>query len=181
VSCFSQTYRKVRKVVNLMSQQDFYLNGGIRAQFGGKSRVYYRIDLPENTVSWYYVFTTHSGQSPAPIINLLTQITSLFDPSGLAPIVASAILAPTGSHACDMYLMDYSNKNAFMNKVDQNHGSFSYYESGSRMNYKSGTIMINDKELNSGSWYIGFRNPSAIEGLNVSFEAVAITEELVMQ
>ncbi len=167
--------QKVRKLVQVMTQQNFYLNSGGRALFGGKSRAFYEVTLPPNTVSWYYTFSTYPGQSPAPQIGLLGQASKLFDPTGLTADLVSAILRPTGSHVCDVYLMNAINTTAFINKVDQNGGRFQYFLSGSRENFRDGTVQVND--IVNGTLYLGFRNPSGVEGINIAFEVVAITEE----
>jgi len=46
----AQPPKKIRKVVPLLTQQTFYLNGGMRATFGGKSRTTYQGNLPKNPV-----------------------------------------------------------------------------------------------------------------------------------
>jgi len=173
---FGQTVSKVRKVVSVMPQQTFYLNGGGRAIFGGKSRTYFQITLPKNTVSWYYTFTTKEG-TKSTALNLVPQLARYFDPSGLTSLSLSAILSPTGSSSCDIYLMDRKNADAFLEKVDNWGGSFSYTISGSRQNFKNGTVEINDKV--NGICYLGFKNPSGSTGINITFEVAAIVEETI--
>jgi len=173
---FGQTVSKVRKVVSVMPQQTFYLNGGGRAILGGKSRTYFQITLPKNTVSWYYTFTTKEG-TKSTALNLVPQLARYFDPSGLTSLSLSAILSPTGSSSCDIYLMDRKNADAFLEKVDNWGGSFSYTISGSRQNFKNGTVEINDKV--NGICYLGFKNPSGSTGINITFEVAAIVEETI--
>jgi tetratricopeptide (TPR) repeat protein len=176
----SQSVKKVRKVVQVLPQQTFYLNGGMRASFGGKSRVYYQVDLPKNTVEWYYIFSTQEGQSTSSAsLNLVPQLTRLVDPTGITAVVASAIMCPTGSNSCDIIFMrDRQNAQAFENKVDQNGGTYYYQKSPSRENYRNGTVQISD--LVTGTYYLGFRNPSASTGISVTFEVAAIVEETVV-
>lgn len=176
IGTFGQTSTKVRKVVSVMPQQTFYLNGGGRALLGGKSRTYFQIPLPKNTISWYYTFTTKEGTSSS-ALNLVPQLSKYFDPTGLTSLTLSAILAPTGSSSCDIYLMDRKNADAFLEKVDNWGGSFSYTISGSRQNFKNGTVEINDKV--NGVCYLGFKNPSSSTGINITFEVAAIVEETV--
>lgn len=54
VNCFAQTYSTKYTAVKLQETQDFYLNSGGR--LGGKQRTTFKIDLPQNTVIWYYPF-----------------------------------------------------------------------------------------------------------------------------
>ncbi len=177
--CFGQITQKVRKVVQVMPQQSFYLNGGLRATFGGKSRTYYKIDLPKNTIEWYYTFTTQEGNvTNSAALNLVPQLTRLFDPSGATALAASAIIAPTGSNSCDIYLMDRQNADAFVAKVDNTGGGFTYTISGSRENFRNGTIQIRD--VVKGSYFLGFKNPSTSTGISVAFEVAAVVEEIVV-
>jgi tetratricopeptide (TPR) repeat protein len=166
-----QTIRKEQKVVQVMTPQTFYLNGGTRATFGGKSRTWFSIDLPANTVEWYYSYTSTKGQNLSSSIGLFSQLTRLVDPTGLSAVAATSILTPTGAGVCDIYLMDRDNADKFSRKVD----NFSSDVSGSRENAKNGTVKITD--IKSGSWCLGFKNPSATEGISITFEVAAIVEE----
>lgn len=164
-----------RELVQVMSQQSFVLNGGLKASFDGKSRTYYPIKLPENTVEWYYSFTTTSIGGNQNNLELLTQLSNLIDPSGITSIAVTSILTPTGIAACDIYLMDRNNVALFMEKVDQNDGSYRYYESGSRQNFNDGTVQVRDVIQND--IYLGFKNPSTLEGIQVAVEVVAVVEQ----
>ncbi len=175
ISVNGQTVQKERKVVQVMTPQTFYLNGGTRATFGGKSRTWFNIPLPKNTVEWYYSFTTTKNENSSSTIGLLSQLTRLYDPTGMTGIATNAILTPSGAGVCDIYLMDRANCDKFMDKVDNWGGSYSYIVSGSRENYKNGTVQI--KDILSGNWCLGFKNPSATEGISITFEVVAIVEE----
>jgi tetratricopeptide (TPR) repeat protein len=170
-----QTTQRERKAVQVMTPQTFYLNGGTRATFGGKSRTWFNIQLPPNTVEWYYSFSTSKNENSTTSIGLLSQLANLIDPSGLTSIATSSIFTPTGAGVCDIYLMDRKNADAFMEKVDNFGGSYSYFVTGSRENFKDGTIQIND--IKSGILCLGFKNPSASEGIFITFEVVAIVEE----
>lgn len=175
VSVSGQEIRKERKAVQVMTPQTFYLNGGNRAMFGGKSRTWLNISLPKNTVEWYYSFTTTKNENSSATIGLLSQLTRLYDPTGMTATAADAILTPTGAGVCDIYLMDRNNADAFLNKVDNWGGSYNYQVSGSRLNFKNGTVQVRD--ITSGSWCLGFKNPSATQGISITFEVVAIVEE----
>lgn len=170
-----QIEQKERKVVQVLTPQTFYLNGGTRATFGGKSRTWFIIPLPSNTVEWYYSFTTTKNENSSSTIGLLSQLTRLYDPTGMTAIATNSILTPSGAGVCDIYLMDRKNAEAFYEKVDNWGGAFNYQGIGSRENFKNGTIQIKDNP--TGNWCLGFKNPSATEGISITFEVVAIVEE----
>lgn len=171
----AQTTQKERKIVQVLTPQTIYLNGGARATFGGKSRVLFNIDLPANTVEWYYSYSTARGENPSTTIELFAQLTRLFDPSGMTAISTNAIFTPSGAGVCDIYLMDRTNAGKFYEKVDQWGGTYSYWLSGSRENGKNGTVQIKDNV--KGTVYLGFKNPSMTEGVSIIFEVAAIVEE----
>jgi hypothetical protein len=165
---------RTRKIVPLFTQQNFFLDGGVGATFGGKSRVTFQITLPRGTVEWYYTVTTTPGQ-PSEDINLIPQLTKLLDPSGTTSIIASAILAPTGANVVDCLLMTGQDQQSFLAMADI--GTVRRYVTDSRLNFRSGTIQVKDVIM-SGIYILGFRNPSRSPGIGVSFEAAAIVEEL---
>lgn len=126
-----------------------------------------------------YIFTTTEGQKPSSTnLNLTSQLTKLVDPTGLTSLVASAILSPTGSKACDLYLMDFANAKAFESKVDQQGGKYYTIVSASRENYRNGTVQV--KDVTKGTWYLGFKNPSASTGIGITFEVAAVVEETIV-
>lgn len=167
---FSQDYEIVRETKKLVESRDIYLNGGTRAQFGGKSRTYVKFDLPPNTVQWYYSFTTTKGQSGTSNLNLAIQLTGMIaDPSGITSSSLSAINVPEGVATADFYLLDQANLQLFINKVGYKH-----YPEGMAENTKQAVVKVDD--IKSGSWYLGIINPSSLNGINLNVEIVAITE-----
>jgi tetratricopeptide (TPR) repeat protein len=175
---FTQEYEIVRETKKIIDSRDIYLNGGTRAQFGGKSRTYIKVDLPQNTVQWYYSFTTTQGQSGTSNLNLAVQLTSMLsDPTGLTSSTLSAIKVPEGVATTDVYLFDQNNMNLFIQKTDLNGGTYHHYPEGMAENTKQAVVKIDD--IKSGTWYLGLRNPSSVSGINLNFEVVAITEKRI--
>lgn len=176
--CNGQTQEIQLNAVQIITPQTFYLNGGLRATFGGKSRTSFYLKLPPNTVEWYYSFTTSRNENDNNSIDLVSQLTNLIDPTGLTSLATSSILTPTGAGVCDIYLMDRANSDAFLQKVDNNGETYYYNVQGSRQNGKDGTVEIDD--ITDDGLYLGFKNPSASEGINITFEAVAIVQKVVI-
>jgi hypothetical protein len=159
----------------LVQTRSIYLNGGARAAFGGKSRISIPIYLPENTISWYYSFTTSPGESGIANLNLLTQLSALtLGPAGLSRSLLSSLEIPPGSGSVDIYLLDSKNEKLFLSKADQNGSTFSYFQEGSVENTRDGIVDITHNI--SGTRYIGLRNPSMMDAVNVSIEVVALVE-----
>jgi hypothetical protein len=170
---FSQTNNGNYKVVPIVTSHDFYLNGGARAAFGGKSRVYLMVTLPPNTVEWYYAVTTTPGKGQGPQIGLAGQLAKLLVPGGgLASIVLSSLIAPTGSGVCDVYVFsDQGNLNRFIEKTE----NYTSLASAMRENFRHGVVQVRDAV--QGSYFLGLRNPSGMSGINVTVEVTAIVKE----
>lgn len=164
------------KTVSLYEEQTFYLNGGLKASVNGNSRSHYKIELPANTVEWYYAVTVEKNKaSNREAINLVAQLTKLIDKTGITSIVASHLLTPAGTGTCDVYLISSAYINAFHSK-----GEFYYDQDHSVLNYKSGVVKVIMKPDYLKRFYIGFRNPSTMEGVTIHFSAVAIVAEHIL-
>ncbi len=74
-TAFGQGYKVVRKIKTILPEQSCYLNGGIRSNVGGKSRVFYQVDIPENAIGWVYAFTTIKNDQGDKILNLAAKAT----------------------------------------------------------------------------------------------------------
>jgi tetratricopeptide (TPR) repeat protein len=163
----------------ILASQDFYLNGATRGAIGGKSRTFFEIKLPVNTVEWYYSFSTTPNVGQKQNTELFSQLTGLLSKSNVYTFAATAIFSPTGNGgACDIYLLDRANLDKFYNKEDLLGNNFTYFIQGSRENYKNGVVQI--KDITKGTYYLGFRNSSLSTGTNINVEVVAIVEEIVI-
>ena len=177
---YGQTTSKVRKVVKLLDEQTIYLNSTSNgALAGGKSRVNYKIDLPANTIKWYYIFSTSPNEGKNQTLSLMAHLSRVIDPTGISAVTLDALATPSGSGGIiDIFIMGYENRTAFMSK--DNWGAWEYndpggYEEGRTLNARQGKKSIDD--VLSGTVFFGIKNPHAKDGVNVTFEAVAIVEE----
>jgi hypothetical protein len=162
------------KVVSIQPEQSFYLNGGARSMIGGSSRTFFQIELPQNTVAWYYVFTTTPNKKQIQSIKLAAQLNKLVAAeTGVSEVSADVIFTPTGSSQADIYLFpNLTEVNKFLEKDDKKRGNFNYIIPASREHLEQGTIKIKDPL--EGIYYIGLRNPSATEAVNIHIEIAAI-------
>lgn len=176
-SVTGQILQRKLQVVSVITQQTFYLNGGIRSQFGGQSRAIFQINLPQNAIAWYYTLSTQPGQSNnSQSLNLASQLSQLITGSNLLSTLATEIVTPQGSGACDTYLFqNEQNAIAFQDKVDLRRGIFYYIITGSRTNFLNGTVEIPGTGQNL--YFLGFKNPSETQGITVTFDVAAIVEE----
>ena len=178
---FSQVQNKLKKVVNLIEPQSFYLNGGSRSLVGGNSRIGFVINLPLNTVEWYYAFTTEQNKNSEQNIKLDNQLTNfILQVSGVPTNLLSLIQIPEGNGIIDIFLTDRKGYDNFFEK-DMfglwKYKSPSHNIQGSRTNIKEGKVKIED--LINGSHFLVIRNTSSTTGINIKLEVVAIVEEII--
>lgn len=153
--------------------QHFFLNSA--SNLIGRTRVTLPIELPENTVRWFYTYTcfrdAEQAQKISKTFDLAGQLAGWLIGSGgkIIGLTASALTAPPGGDQCDVYLLDDKQMRAFRDKED-----FSYKVSGTRENYASGVVEITDE---IGDVHLGFRNNSILHGIHISVEVAAIVEE----
>jgi hypothetical protein len=167
---YAQTTKPVYKIVPVITSHSFYLKGGSRALVGNSSRQVLPIELPANTVEWYYTVTTTSNRKLSLNSDLTGQLDKLLVPElGISSTASSAIAVPGGSGLCDVYVMTNPNEvNKYVNKKP----AASFLMNDSRQNYISGVIQV--KDFLYGSCFLVLRNPSASRGLNVTVEVTAV-------
>lgn len=174
ISATAQVKSSAKKIVPLVESREFFLNSATK--INGKTRIDIKIDLPLNTVEWYYIFTT----TPAPTndnLNLLTQLTNFYDITGASSTIVKSLSVPDGSAPIDVFLMNQNNLANFYKK--DVFGAYQYsepgsYSEGTVKNTKSGKVIIDD--IINGTIYLGIRNPSLSTGINIVFEAVAVVK-----
>jgi hypothetical protein len=153
-----------------MTEEKFYLNSGARADFGGKSRETFPVNLPPNTVEWYYAYSSSAIQNQPQVIGLAAQLIHYLAPEeGILADAIAKLVTPTGAGVCDVYLLqDQVSVNDFVNK----RGQFTYDPNGSRQNLNDGVVRI--KDALKGPYILGIRNPSAFGAVNVNIEIAAV-------
>jgi tetratricopeptide (TPR) repeat protein len=175
---FAQITTKSISAVPLIEDRVYELDGGFFVL--GTSRVLIPIDLPENTLEWYYVFTSYSNEdlvsSNAAGINLLSQLSRIIDQSGTTAEALSFLLAPTGSSASNVYLFtDHTNAINFVNKTDQDIFP-TYWSARLQGTIKSATQgKQRITETSNSRYYIGIQ--AGTSPVIVHIEIVAIVDE----
>ncbi|WP_017733696.1 hypothetical protein [Nafulsella turpanensis] len=164
--------------VTIVEKQKNYINSGTNATFlEGKSRVIIPVNLPPNTVQWYYKIAASRDEaeinSTAEKMNLVSELSSLIDQTGTLSFGVELLSRPPASNHCDIYLLDYQNQRLFTNKQ-----TYSYGLEGTRENINSGNVQITC--CNNGQFYLGLKNPDSMYGIHTVIEVVAITAEEVL-
>src|ERR1043165_5961654 len=84
-----------RVVPLLQGSQNFKINGGGRAQFGGKSRIVIPIQVPKNAIYIYYTISTKNGSSGnfPQAVQLVAQLASMISSTATIPLQTLSALA----------------------------------------------------------------------------------------
>lgn len=163
--------------VTVIKQRTYYLNGGVRTTIvDGKSRELIKIDLPPHTKGCYYSFTTVPGEDGTELLNLGLQLGAAIYGGSPGMAIASKIKVPAGADAVDVYVLSPGSVKAFMAKEDKkwkSHRDISVHNAKDAVQYIDNTRYGN-------SFYIGLRNPSALSGIGIAIEVVAMVEEAVV-
>lgn len=162
------------EAVSITQEQTFVLNSGSRAMMGGKSRTAIQINIPDNTIEWYYAIVCKRDKSAeVEKIDLFVQIARLLGTPAAMMVLSTKLLIPDGNSKADVYLTDELNKDLFMSKKDGD--KFMGYRSYFRENYLKGVVKVDD--ITSGTCYLVIKNPSATASVNVTVEVVAIVSQ----
>ena len=160
---------------NTLQKEKFYLNSRSNALIkGGKNRIIFPVNLPKNTVEWFYVFTASRKEADIKntlkTFNLAGSLTTFINQDKSLQNSVNSLNAPPGADICDIYVLDEKNARLFIGNED-----YTYDIEASRENFKSGIIEVAKKS--KSKLFLGIKNPDNIYGIHVSFEIVAIVEE----
>ncbi|MBS1687826.1 MAG: hypothetical protein JSS96_03815 [Bacteroidetes bacterium] len=159
--------------IQVVAPEQFFVNSA--TNLTGNSRHITQIKLPPNTVKWYYSFSAYRNpidiQRTAAEFNLFAQLSRLIDETGTTANAISLLSKPPGSNYCDVFLLNspYDVEN-FEKKREPCH----YYREGSVTSLESGLIEVTDVSRLYGVQYLGFRNQSMTNGININLQVVAI-------
>lgn len=104
------------KAIHVQKPIKHYVNSGSNAAFkGGKSRISLPVDLPQNTVKWYYIVSANRNEdeikSTMGAMDLLGEISKALDNTGTIAFGLNLLSQPPGANYCDAYLLTYDNLN----------------------------------------------------------------------
>lgn len=160
-------YTEVIDTINL-AERNVYLNSITRASLlEGASRNTIGITIPENTIEWYYAFSTTEGEKGEGFLDLATNLYSTALSDGA---VGSSLSIPKGVNAVDVYLIDRFDANAFNSGQPVN-----IYPESSVTNSTDGAFKVSYPL--EGAYVIALNNPSQLNGVYVFVEVIAVTSE----
>jgi hypothetical protein len=154
--------------VPIISQQTFYLKAAAPGSNNSGSNQVLQINLPPNTVEWYYTVTTKPGHGKFSNNDLTGQLVTLVDPQRGISSKASPHV-PAGTGIVDIYLMTNPLE---VQKYVNNKPAGSFLMNDSRERFVSGAIPV--KDYLDGSCFLVVLNPGSASGVNVNVEVTAV-------
>lgn len=141
----------------------------------GQSRTVIPVQLPPNTVSWYYEFTAFRElaqlQAARAKFQLAAELSSLMDNSGSLKLAINALTTPPGGNICNVYLLqDTKQTDLFTRKQ-----AFAYIREGTRSSLTSAVVPLPAPA--NPTFYLGLHNPDNMYGIHYALEVVAVVEE----
>lgn len=163
---FSQTYKAIT-----LNETTKVLHSGALSMAGATSRVIIPVSLPNNTVEWYYSYTTSANNSSTQTLNFAMEIGAKIvgGPIGGA---AKAISIPEGSGEVDIWVFTEESRYAFEYKNDYN---VKYFPNLSETSSTQGTKPISSPL--TGNYLIGIKNPSPTAKVAITIQVVAVIKE----
>ena len=162
INANTQTYKTVEVIKDVEEEQVIKLSSdGLGATFKKISRVCIPVNLPANTVTWSYIFSTTLNDDNTKIFNTAAKLAikaGVVYTSGPAAAASfntliNNIPIPTGSSAASIYILDAINQPLFLSRKAFNSIG------GSLENQNNGKIV--SAYVPGQQFYIGIQNTSS--------------------
>lgn len=139
--------------------ESYKMNVKARANLVNDNKSTVRVELPDNTVSWYFSFNCEEKNGNNAFLGLCSALLKYFDPTkGLAKDAIDQIFQPKGSVDCNVYLEDEFG-----------------YSTPLITHISEGKYEV--KKSISGTYTLVFENPYFARGISVNLDVVAMTVE----
>lgn len=174
-------WKKIYSTVQVCEKQTYFVNSATK--LAGNTRITLPVNLPPNTVEWYYQYTASRDREHIAHISgnasLLTELSAALFTGGASVLITglgNMLSQPPGADYCDIHLLDEANYAPY---IAQDH--FVHVPDGTRLNFKSGNVRVTC--CPSGRYFLGVRNNDTMHGIHVLLDVVAITavEDWVME
>ena len=150
---YSYNLVKTYELKQVIKEQQFTLrnnNSGLKMP----------VDLPENTVSWYFSCNCVEASANNGVLGLFAELSKFFDKTGgLVSGVIDKLTKPTGTAECNIYLINGDGERSELRK-----------------GFTAG--IVDETRYVNGTCYLEFEKPSWwSNGISIKFEVVALTVE----
>ncbi|MBO6606434.1 tetratricopeptide repeat protein [Psychroserpens sp.] len=177
VQLYAQVLTTDVKVEEVLVKESIYLKGPFHQSInaGIQNRKIFEIDIPKNTIYLLYGYTTASGNTKPESLNLKSQITKATRTRKIIDSdLFSNLMVPAGKVEFNLYLVDESNRDKFLNFQQFMDGDYRYITEGSRLD-KSHDLIVLDNQT-EGALFLIFDFVNKTRSMNANLEVVAITD-----
>lgn len=170
----------VQTPVQIIPKTTYVLNSRTNALVGGKSAVAIEIELPENTLYWYYSVSffdsdlgAENAEKQTDLIQKLQQILYRKDTIGNQEHLKMNI---PGNISGNTYLLsDSASIDILLSNLRM--GKPRYSNAYSRLLKNDNVVKINATKYSKGKQYLAITNPATLDKIYASLEVVAIVAE----
>jgi hypothetical protein len=166
-----------KEIISIIENETYELNGGLRSQFGGRSRIALPINIPSNASTIVYTIQAYrKGESVSKNLNFAMALGTYVNTGSMT--IASAVSKveiPSGTTTADAILLgDRNDKDQFLAKNDNNWRS---YHDANRLACVECKSSISFNPYNKPQIiFLGLRNPSSLDPITIVVNVVAISQ-----
>lgn len=182
ISCMTlQAQNEV--LIPIVNHKVFYLDSRGSTLFSGSHTTVLELDLPVNTVRWYYRFYNVTKKE---LLSKYGSGTSLMDEleAKLTEPDYSTLKLPQipaeFKNKVSVYLLDDSSQASVLNK-QLTFTKLKYQEQFSSLNLASGWSEVCDPDFIRGKQYLGLLNQANLSGTNIVIDVVAICKQRTIE
>ena len=165
------------RVVSLIHNDVYELNGGVRSSMGGRSRIVLPVDIPFNTKMLIYAVTAkRPGEAIESNFDFALAVGTLLATGNLAlSTAASRVEIPAGTQTVEVNLIPTRPESQHF--LLKNDNLWRRYPDYSREACQSCQVAIPFSYSLPNPFFIGIKNPSALNPVVVVINVVAIVRE----
>jgi hypothetical protein len=170
--CFAQTHR----VIGIVQNDVYELNGGVRASVGGRSRIVLPIEVPFGTESIVYtIVAKRNGEPTETTFNLALRLGALLSGNVAVSAAVSQLEIPPGSETAEVCLLPgRQDADLFLAKRD---GYWRRYADFSRDACSSCKVAVPYNYSFPRTVYLGIKNPSSLNAVTVIVNVSAVINQ----
>ena len=174
---YQVVFGQSKKFVDLIQNEIFELNGGLRSQFGGKSRTVVPVNnLPANTIGLVYTVQAYkTGENVEKTASLALALSAMMTGNVALAKCLQQVNIPSSTQTVDLYLLpSLRDAQLFLSK---NTNGFNQYFDYSKLGCTECRVTT-EWPLNDCSHpYIAIRNPSAMDAIRIVVNVAAVISE----
>lgn len=182
ISCITlQAQNEV--LIPIVNHKVFYLDSRGSTLFSGSHTTVLELDLPVNTVRWYYRFYNITKKDLLPKYGSKTSLMDELEAKLTEPDYSTLKLPQIPAefrNKVSVYLLDDSSQASVLNK-QLTFSKLKFQEQFSSLNLAAGWSEVCDPDFINGKQYLGLLNQANLSGTNMVVDVVAICKQRTIE